>query len=81
MSVRAGEVIIKKILSGARMDDGQGNVAVISCGGMYIPHRGQRQIALYEIINTPSHAEPVKVVTGSRPLNALQEVLAKESKN
>jgi hypothetical protein len=55
--------------------------AVLSCGGMYLPHRRTQQQVLYHIINTPSVSEPVKIVCGARPRNFLHEVLIKESMN
>ena len=54
---------------------------VLSCGGIYIPHRGEREEILCHIITTSSREEPVKVVTGARPRNVLYEVLIKESMN
>ena len=75
-------IIMRQVLSGYEIDEGAASPAVISCGGIYIPHRGPAaQSALYQIITTPSANEPVKVVTGSRPINILREVMVKESMN
>ena len=60
--------------------DGAGPT-VLSCGGIYIPHRGNREEILCHIITTSCSEEPVKVVTGARPRNVLHEVLLKESMN
>ena len=57
------------------------NPVVLSCGGIYIPHQGEVRRISYHILTTPNETEPVKVVTGIRPYNILQKVLAKESLN
>ncbi|MFH0799103.1 MAG: hypothetical protein V2A66_02835 [Pseudomonadota bacterium] len=57
------------------------NSTVLSCGGIFIPHRGEERRILYHIITTSSLNEPVKVVTGARPRNRLHEVLLKETMN
>lgn len=57
------------------------NPVVLSCGGIYIPHNGDVQRIYYHILTTPNETTPVKVVTGARPRNTLQKVLAKESMN
>ncbi|MFH1830067.1 MAG: hypothetical protein ABH871_04750 [Pseudomonadota bacterium] len=75
------QIIMKEILAGSDVETSEAGPAVLSCGGMYIPHRGQRQDVLYQIITTHKSDEPVKVVTGSRPKNVLYEVLLKESMN
>ena len=78
---QVSDIIIGQILGDADSEAVQGGPAVISCGGMYIPHRGSRQEALYHIINTHKNDEPVKVVTGNRPRNVLYAVMMKESMN
>ena len=54
---------------------------VLSCGGIYIPHRGRQEEILSHIITTSREDEPVRVVTGLKPRNVLREVLLKESMN
>lgn len=54
---------------------------VLSCGGIYIPHRGRQEEILFHIITTSRSDEPVRVVAGARPRNFLREVLLKESMN
>lgn len=62
--------------------EGEGaNPTVLSCGGIYIPHRGRQDEILSHIITTSCREEPVKVVTGVKPRNVLREVLLRESMN
>lgn len=75
------EVIVKQLFNNDPFELTSRNPAVLSCGGIYIPHKGREERVLYHIINTSSEAEPVKVVTGMRPRNILYEVLIKESMN
>ncbi len=75
-----GEMILKRIFSG-NDDLKSDNPTVLSCGGIYIPHRKRREQVLYHILNTPSESEPVKVVAGATPRNILFEVMMKESMN
>jgi hypothetical protein len=75
------EIIMSQILAGTEMEAREAGPAVISCGGMYIPHKGSRQEVLYHIITTQRNDEPVKVVTGRRPRNVLHSVMMKESMN
>lgn len=75
----AGDLILRQEL---KPQDGTiKNPTVLSCGGIYIPRRDIDDRILYQIITTPNQNEPVKVVTGARPRNALNEVLLKESMN
>lgn len=74
-----GELILQKIFDPE--ERGEANPTVLSCGGIYIPHRGSQERILFHIITTSSREEPVKVVTGARPRNVLYEVLLKESMN
>ena len=75
------EMLLQQVLGAASCAETLSNPTVLSCGGMYIPHHGSQDAALYQIITTPSISEPVKVVTGSRPHNVLYEALIKESMN
>ena len=74
-------IIMRQILGDPDVEAAQAGPAVISCGGIYIPHRGSRQDVLYHIITTNRNDEPVKVVTGRRPYNVLHSVMMKESMN
>ena len=78
---RASEMIMKQILLSSDLDTEAEGPTVISCGGIYIPHSGDRERTIYHIINTSSSEEPVKVVTGRRPRNVLFEILSRESMN
>ncbi len=75
------QIIMRQILADSDVEASEAGPAVLSCGGIYIPHRGQRQGVLYHIITTQKSDEPVKVITGARPKNLLHEVLLKESMN
>ncbi|MBN1282331.1 MAG: hypothetical protein JXA24_00980 [Proteobacteria bacterium] len=77
----ASDMIMERILCGTELEAECRNPAVISCGGIYIPHSGAREQLIYEIINTSSSEEPVKVVSGYRPRNILHEIILKESMN
>lgn len=74
-----GEAILQQIFDPEKR--GEVNPTVLSCGGIYIPHRGSQERIPFQVITTSSQAEPVKVVTGARPRNILYEVLLKESMN
>ena len=78
---RASDMIMEQILCGTELEGEYRNAAVISCGGIYIPHGGAREQLIYEIINTSSSEETVKVVSGYRPRNILHEIIHKESMN
>ena len=75
------EMILKRTLASTRGECLPKNAAVFSCGGMYIPHRGNRAKTLHHIINTHKKDEPVKVFTGVKPRNMLHEAMIKESLN
>ncbi len=79
--VHVSEIIMSQILAGTDVEAREAGPAVISCGGMYIPHRGSRQDLIYHIITTQRDDEPVRVVTGGRPVNILHAVMLKESMN
>lgn len=78
---QSSEMIMRHILAGTDTEANEAGPAVISCGGMYIPHKGARQDTLYHIITTQRNDEPVKVVTGVRTKNVLHELILKESMN
>lgn len=73
-----GELILGQIMNPEQEGP---SPTVLSCGGIYIPHRSREEQVLYNIITTSNRNEPVKVVTGVRPRNQLYEVLFKESLN
>lgn len=78
---RLDEEILQKAFQESWGELSSANPVVLSCGGIYIPHQGDAQRIYYHILTTPNADMPVKVVTGARPRNILQQVLAKESMN
>jgi hypothetical protein len=76
-----GRMILKRVFESNPYELCSKDPAVLSCGGIYIPHRGGQQRVLYHVINTSNRSEPVKVVSGVRPKNLLREMLIKESLN
>ena len=74
-----GEMILNQVFDPESKNGA--SPTVLSCGGIYIPHRGEREEILYHVITTSCREEPVKVLTGARPRNVLYEVLLKESMN
>ena len=76
-----GRMILKRAF-GSRLEElSSKDPTVLSCGGIYIPHRVPQGRTLYHVINTSSQSEPVKLVSGVRPKNVLREMLIKESLN
>ena len=75
------DMILEQILLGCDMSSEKDSPTVISCGGIYIPHSGERERTIYHIINTSSGEEPVKVVTARKPRNILHEIIIRESMN
>lgn len=75
-----GELLLREI-RGDQAEPISPEPAVLSCGGIYIPHGSVERRTIYEIINTSSANEPVKLVTGDRPRNILREVLRREALN
>jgi hypothetical protein len=79
------EPISRMIVSRAASDGDDENIiarsAVLSCGGIYIPHRGNRHSTLQHILTMPRKDEPVKIITGAGTKNMLHELLLKESMN
>jgi hypothetical protein len=73
------ELILNRAFDPERRDGS--SPTVLSCGGIYIPHRGCQEEILLHIITTSRADEPVRVVTGAKPRNSLREVLLKESMN
>lgn len=56
---------------------------VLSCGGLYLPKPklNSNLKVTYQILNLANEREPTKVLSNQRPVNVLQQVLAKESLN
>lgn len=75
-----GDLILRQALTDSN-EFACSSPTVLSCGGIYIPHRQQEQRLIYHIITTSDNKEPVKVLTGAHPGNILHEVLHKESMN
>lgn len=75
-----GDLILRQ-LGGTECVEEGASPTVLSCGGMYIPRSQGHEGALYHIITTSNNVEPVKVVAGARPHNALFDILLKESMN
>jgi hypothetical protein len=75
------EWIMRQVFEGSRGELSSKHPMVVSCGGIYIPHPEAQRNALYHILVTPNHSEPVKVMTGVSPRNALHDLLSKESMN
>jgi|TARA_Y100000294_G_scaffold135185_1_gene127866 hypothetical protein len=81
-SNKCGEMILKKVLDENPAELAAKNPMILSCGGVYIPQRERDSRPLpYHILNTPSDSEPVKVVSGTRPMNILHRVIVRESMN
>lgn len=74
------DMILNRALGNCPDDMVCKNSTVLSCGGIYIPHRGDRRI-LRQIITTHKKDEPVKLVASAGSRNFLYEVLMKESLN
>jgi len=75
------EMVFKRVLASSSEEFDHRNSAVLSCGGIYIPHRGDPKVRLMSILTTARKDEPVKLVSQSKPRNALFEVLMKENLN
>jgi len=75
------EMIFQRALGNCPDEMMSKNATVLSCGGIYIPHRGERKYTIHQIINTHRKDEPVKLVSAAKPRNVLHDVLMKESLN
>lgn len=79
---RCGEMIVQEVLTKDPNELSTKNPMVLSCGGVYIPRRGQQIINReHHILTMPNAAEPIKIVAGLKPHNVLHEVMQKESLN
>lgn len=78
---RIGRVILKRAFESSPDEFCSKDPTVLSCGGIYIPHRAGQVRTLYHVLNTSNQTEPVKIVSGVRPKNLLHELLIKESLN
>lgn len=72
---------LQKVFEGSFGGLSSMNPVVLSCGGIYIPHQGHVQRIIYHIITTANRETPVKVITGIKPRNILQQVMSRESMN
>lgn len=77
---RTSEQTEQRVLTQYGLAEAERSSAVLSCGGIYIPHKGNSR-SFHEIINTPGGCEAVKVVSISGIRNILREVMKKESLN
>ncbi len=73
--------MLDKVLQGSFGGISSVDPAILSCGGIYIPHRREVQKVIYHIINTSNQDMPVKVVTGMKPKNVLHFIMQKEAMN
>jgi hypothetical protein len=76
-----GEMIFKRALSNYPDEESYQDSTVLSCGGIYIPHKGDSKRRLHQILNTARKDEPVKLVSQNRNRNVLREILMKENMN
>jgi len=74
-------MIFNRALSNYPDEAGAQDSAVLSCGGIYIPHKGDPKRRLHQILNTAREDEPVKLVSQNRNRNILREILMKEHLN
>ena len=78
---RVDREFLERILKGSFGGLSSVEHMVLSCGGIYIPHKNETQKVIYHIITTSDEKMPVKVVTGVRPKNILHLLQRKESLN
>ena len=76
-----GEMIFKRALSNCPDEVCSQDSAVLSCGGIYVPHKGDPKRRLHQILNTARKDEPVKLVSQNKNRNILREILMKENMN
>ena len=77
---RCTQWIMKQVFEGSLGELSSKNPIVLTCGGVYIPHP-ESQRMMIDILVTPNHREPVKVMMGPMRRNALHEMLIKGSMN
>ena len=78
------QFLIQRVVEETRDRRIMNNPTVLSCGGMYLPRpkfNFQNSILSYDVLSLANSDKPVKVVTGSHPVNALHQILFKESMN
>lgn len=75
------EMLFQRALSNCPDEMGANESTVLSCGGIYIPHKGDPKRRLMQILNTARKDEPVKLVSQGRQRNILREVMMKENMN
>ena len=77
---RTAEQAEARVLTNYGLAEAERNSAVLSCGGIYIPHRG-RSRSFHEIINTPGSEDAVKIISDSGARNIIRELMIKGSLN
>lgn len=75
------DMILNRVFSNCPEEIPNRSQTVLSCGGIYIPHKGTGSRIIHQILNMPRTDEPVKLVSTNAPRNILREVLLKESLN
>lgn len=75
------KMLFNKALGANLGENANDKSTVLSCGGIYIPHKARNRISLHHILTMHDKEEPVKIITGQKPVNALHNVLIKESMN
>jgi len=78
---KCSEMILRQVFEESPGELSSKSPAVLSCGGIYIPHPEPRMSRIQHILVTPNTNEPVKVLTGDTSRNALMELLEKGSMN
>ncbi|MFH1874674.1 MAG: hypothetical protein ABH859_05760 [Pseudomonadota bacterium] len=78
---KADQQVLEKVLQGSFGGLSSVDPAILSCGGIYVPHQNETQRVIYRIIITSNQEMPVKVVTGVRPKNILHLLMQKEAMN
>ena len=77
---RTSEMAEQRALTQYGLAEAERSSAVLSCGGIYIPHKGN-SLTFHEIINTPASEDAVKIISVTNARNILREVMKKESLN
>ena len=75
------EMLFQRALSNCPDEMDTNESAVLSCGGIYIPHKGDPKRRLMQVLNTARKDEPVKLVSQGSQRNILHEVMMKENMN
>lgn len=78
---RIDKELLQKVLQGSFGGLSSADPIILSCGGIYIPHKNETQKVFYHILTTSNDEMPVKIVSAIKPRNLLHQVLRKESLN